>query len=895
MSPERQIPVRPIPAQPSPVRRRRATTRRRTAGLGALLAAVVLALLPLPQDTVAVAAETQPSAVTKRGTKGPYDDFSGLEVTVHQTENLRAQGVRVTWKGGKPTSSPKTDYLQIMQCWGDDPAGPKREQCQFGAGVTGNGGYGGFVAQRLIPVGSDPLEKEYDELIPNPEYPGQTTDPFIPFTPVSGPPTTKRTDWTYFSPGDTNEEFFAVTQPDGTGEVGFSLQSTREAPHLGCGDPVGAGAGARGRGCWLVVVPRGSHDPSGTPGFPVTSPLSTTNWNQRLVFPLDFLPVGDPCPADKAERRMTGSELVTEAVTSWQAALCAGGATRFTFSQRGEELARAGLLAPTSTSPGLGFTVEPVEGGEKAGFVHAPVAVSALTVAFFWEASGMGLVKDLRLTPRLLAKLLTTSYPYDVRYLTHTSPAPDHLRSNPQSLVRDPEFLKLNPAFEQHAQAPQNYPGGIVLSAERSDTAKIVWDYLRSDPDARAFLEGKPDPWGMKVNPYYKDLGVAGTSLYEFPKADPTETELVVADKSITYGVIDRSPYANDFHDAVRSIRRGTNNSKYEPDQDATTGGLKLVGPPLLTGSRRAYGIADIASSRRYQLQIAALSNADGAFVLPTGTSMLKAVEQFRDSAVPGVLTPDPARARNGAYPLTVVSYAAASTALPADARKDYARVMRYAAGAGQKQGTAPGELPLGYAPMPAKLKAQAAAAADRLERGAPAKPGGPGGASGDVGSSGGTGTTGSASGPSGAGGDSGTGDGGGGGTGGGAASSGSASGSGAGSDASSGSGSGSDGGGTGSDTPSSAPPSGTGGASGSGSTGGGSGGAAKEQLAGTTGTTPSQALGWIRWILLGVLVIGGAAGLAGPAVLGFAGSRRGRSAIPSDSPRTGIGHLKSG
>jgi hypothetical protein len=33
-------------------------------------------------------------------------------------------------------------YLSLMQCWGDDPAGPAREQCQYGGqfGVDSRGG-----------------------------------------------------------------------------------------------------------------------------------------------------------------------------------------------------------------------------------------------------------------------------------------------------------------------------------------------------------------------------------------------------------------------------------------------------------------------------------------------------------------------------------------------------------------------------------------------------------------------------------------------------------------------------------------------------------------------------------------------------------------------------------
>ncbi|MBD0711076.1 hypothetical protein [Streptomyces sp. CBMA291] len=863
----------------------RTARARTTAGLGALLAAVVLALVPLPRETPAAAATgpAQNSALTKRGTKGPYDDFSSLEVTVHQTRNLRAQGLKVTWKGGTPTQGRKSDYLQIMQCWGDDPAGPAREQCQFGGAATSGGNFGTHIARRELLVGTDPLEKEYDELIPSTEYPGQMTSPFVPFRPVTGPQTTKTTDWTYFGPGDTNEEFFAATQADGTGEVAFNLQTTREAPHLGCGDPLGTGTDAQGRRCWLVVVPRGSHDPDGSTGVdhrPNTSPFTTTNWDRRIVFPLDFLPVREPCPTDRTERRMTGSELVTDAVTSWQSALCATGSTRFTFTQRGEELARGNLLNPTSTTPGLAFTVEPVEGGEKAGFVHAPVAVSALTVGVFWEANGIGLVRDLKLSPRLLAKLLTSSYPLDVRYLTWDKPAPDHLKGNPDSLVRDPEFLELNPDFARVPQAPQVYPGGILLSAERSDATKVVWDYLRGNAESRAFLEGKPDPWGMKVNPNFKDLGLVTEGSYEFPKADPTETEIKVGEKSITYGAIDRSPYAVDLHDAARWTRRGTNNAKYEALDDPTaSGGLKLSGPEYFPGERRAYGLTDSGSAVRYQLQTAALPNADGTYVRPTTSSMLAAVGQYKDSAVPGVLAADPARTRGGAYPLTVVTYAAASTALPADARKDYARVLRYAAGAGQKQGTAPGELPYGYAPLPAKLKAQTVAAADRLVKGAPGAPGPDDG--GTTGSTGSTGTTGTG-GPGGQDGGT-TGSAGSSGTSGSDGSSGAGSGSGgSGSTGGAGSGSGASGGSSG---PSAAapPPASTGG-------GNGSPGPVGQPLA-STGSTPSQVLGVIRWVLLAVLVAGGLAGIAGPVVLGISGRRR----IPSDSPSTGIRNLKSG
>ncbi|TFV32847.1 hypothetical protein E4K10_26060 [Streptomyces sp. T1317-0309] len=92
--------------------------------MSCLLAALVVALLPVPPATTpAVAADSgaEDSAVTKSGTKGPYDDFSRLKVTVHQTKNLHSQGVRVSWEGGAPTlpsTAFNVNYFQIMQCWG---------------------------------------------------------------------------------------------------------------------------------------------------------------------------------------------------------------------------------------------------------------------------------------------------------------------------------------------------------------------------------------------------------------------------------------------------------------------------------------------------------------------------------------------------------------------------------------------------------------------------------------------------------------------------------------------------------------------------------------------------------------------------------------------------------
>ncbi|MFC5254365.1 hypothetical protein, partial [Streptomyces cinereospinus] len=729
--------------------------RRVAAGLGCLLSALVIAVVPLPEGAgQARAATTESSAVTKSGSRGPYEDFSGLEVTVHQTRGLRGQAVRVTWTGGAPQPlGTKYNFLQFMQCWGDDAqAGPDREQCEFG-GETAGGLPG---SSRQAHPALDALEQDH------------ATDPnglpFVPFRPVEGPQTTSRNDSTYFTNGDTNSIAWAPHDGNGGGDVAFEVKSSLESPHLGCG--ARTTSAGRPRPCWLVVVPRGSHEPDGTVGGNntlQTSALSRSNWNQRIVFRLDFEPVTDNCDPDKPERGIMGSELGTDAITSWQSALCRTGSHRFTFTQASEQHARDIVTAPSDSSVGLALTQEPVRpvaGG--AQVVHAPVAVSGLTIGFVWmydqqtQAGFQQLpLREVKLNQRLLAKVLTQSYPSSL--VPPAEPIPQHLAGNPRSLAVDPEFLRLNPGLEALAANERNAPLGLAVPSENSDSARRLWEYVLADRDAREFIEGKADPSGMKVNPAYRD-GVVSDALDYFPKTDIAPTTVQCnGDPGHT---LDRTgqdvvPYVTDMHEGAVKIRRGDIGTAYECSAGQNVAKMSPLGRPPLT-EQRAFGIVDNASAVRYQLGAAALPNADGEYVKPTTESLLKAVAAMPESEAAGIKETDFARMTDGAYPLTAVVYAAASLDQAEDARRDYAEVMRYAAGEGQAQGTARGELPHGYAPLPTALRRQAQQAADRLERGAPDAPGppdaqapGPGGGP-DTGSGGAAGGPGGGAGPGG-------------------------------------------------------------------------------------------------------------------------------------------------
>ncbi|MER5944297.1 hypothetical protein ABT121_44265 [Streptomyces sp. NPDC001928] len=805
--------------------------RRAALGVGALLAAVVLALLPLPDGAdQARAATAGSSAVTKSGAKGRYDDFSNLKVTVHQTKGLRWQGVKVSWTGGKPAPTRGLfNFLQVMQCWGDDPQkGPDRTQCEFGNEARIPPGTG-----RQVSPTSDP--EETDDFATD-----QFGTTFSPFRPVTGPTTTSGLDTTYFSAGDTNSLSWLPNDGRGEGEAVFEMKSALESEYLGCGartTPAG-----EVRPCWLVVVPRGEHEPDGTSDVnrtTLTSALSKSHWDQRIVFRLDFEPVTDSCDPDKPERVIMGSELATDAVTSWQSALCRTGTHRFTYTQSGEELARETVLAPSDFAAGLAMTLDPVRPAEGAAqVVHAPVAVSGLAVGFVWmyekESFNYTPLKELKLNQRLLAKALTQSYASTL--VSSQEPVPDYLSGNPRYVGGDPEFLKLNPDFKGH---DFNSPIGLVVTSENTDSARMMWKYILADPDAKKFLAGEKDPWGMKVNPEYLKDGVVSDSLDYFPKADLTPTTVAcsggAAGLTMKRTGQEVVPYATDMHESAVKVRRGDIGTAVEctANQSITKWATVERATPV---NQRQFGVVDNVSAVRYQLSTAALPNADGDYVKPNDASLLKAVAQMPDADVSGVKRPEPAKMKDGAYPLAAVVYAAASVDQAKEARQDYAKVIRYAAGQGQTQGTASGQLPRGYAPLPTALRQQAQQAAGQLEKGAP-----------DSGETPSTTTPGPDGGPSGAGGDTaGTGSAGAAGTGG--LTAGGSTGTAGGATAPAA------GPGASDASPASAAPTDT--------------DPAKQNVAQSGGLTPSEVLGLIRWVLLGVLIAGGVAALAGPVML---------------------------
>lgn len=742
--------------------------RRRTwfaSGLtGALAAVAVFALVAGPglvsADTARAADTSSPrSAVTVTAKDQDLElasaPFPDLAVTVSQTQNLRQQGITVSWTGATghrslpfTSSNGGSWFLQIFQCWGDDPTTstrPDRTTCQYG----GTAKYGATRdASRRDEYDAIPDEDKAYSVARTSAFEGAYTSiPFVSRKGVVVSSVTTRADGTrvrdstvdvnnnsQFNVNTTNEITWAGSGADGTGSLAFEVQTTMQSPALGCGDPVDDAGTVRGAGCWLVVLPR----PDADNGSPIInqSGLFWDSWKHALSVRIGFEPVGSRCAVGAPERQISGSEVVSLAVQSWQPALCrqSGGSV---YSHLTIAESDALVAASTAKDAPLALTTYPTSDAN-AALTYAPIALSGISITFAIDrnpdpfgsvppgyASAVNLpFTELKLTPRLLAKLLTNSY------WGSLPPESDHSYlggKNPENITKDKEFLAINDPEWGYQSLVSPALSDVLVPQGRSDAARALWSYITSDPDAAAFLAGEPDPNGMTVNPWYATDAArnkSGAALElprdNFPKADPVE---VAPAQQNPINVVTWRPYVNDLDSGAYLTLRGDGQVLGSWDPNGAPAKYTKSGRSL-PGFQRVLGVSDAAASARYEVRVASLRNAAGAFVTPTTTSLLAAAAIMtpRDGA-PSVRTLDPAseaaRASMSAYPLAVPVYAAANPALLSTGlRKDYAAFIRYAAGAGQTAGVGIGELPPGYAPLPSAWVAASHAAADAIENG---------------------------------------------------------------------------------------------------------------------------------------------------------------------------------
>ncbi len=746
--------------------------------------------------TISWAGDTS-SAAALQPTRDPsgfeYNEFKNVKVTVEQTQNIIDQAVKIDVSGFQSGTVQAADgtgqiwstamnFMQAMQCWGDPNSATFVQTCQWGGRFVKNNGLGFSVyGDNVYRVASRDV---------SPSATGATDVPFLTrdgksvtgrqaTDPGSGGKNYPILD--EFNSDSSNELQGARINNDGTGSFDFEMQSDIQAPDLGCG------RNTADQQCYLVLIPRGTvfgakaggaagacssiYGAGGAkytygtqPAIQAGSPLNPAcdYWSNRIVVPLTFNQVAGVCPGG-AEERVIGSQLLISAMSSWQPKLCTTAGATFTFSTNPDSVARAQLLEQKAD---LAFTSYPIvkdqlDESDQPAFAqttvgYAPVAIGATAVSFLADGRN-GQIRSMVLSPRLLAKLLTQSYLFELPSDANDPGNDDYNQLAPANLsytylFQDPDFQALNPNWGDFI----NNPSIVLPGPSDGDAIAQVWKWIQSDADARDFLNGKEDPWHMKINPYYLPAGspdahvpaydpttgarlaadvqvglhnldgtpqsLATASTAYFLKEDASEVPHKLGIETSRFNSIQASPYVDDFVRAAITAFRANPGAKigWDPTAIKTDGtfGDWVSGGPQVPGQRFVISITDAAATARYDLTPIGLRAANGTNVTtPDATSMAAAVSSgLVATSNPGVKQVDPAKVSAASYPLTTVVYAAVNlTASPAAARTAISKMIKYVAGDGQTVGTQVGQLPVGYLPLTGDQQTQAAAAASAI------------------------------------------------------------------------------------------------------------------------------------------------------------------------------------
>jgi hypothetical protein len=681
-------------------------------------------------------------------------------VTVSQTKNLTTQGLDISWTGALPNSSrPEggggANFLQIFQCWGEDPdrpGHPDRTTCQYGAFP----GPGTSRADTTTPDSVDPQDVKFTK--PGTSYfnPPYTS---IPFNSATGErvwdlkrnnagslavdSTISMSSNQFFSRLTSNEVTWAGSDSSGNGNVKFELQTASSAPGLGCGRAIKSGTKFVGQPCWLVILPRGTKDNRQNGIF--QSGLFWDAWKHHLALKLDFRPIGIRCSIGVPERLVQGSELAGAAFSSWQPRLCNEGAkSAFVISNQydGDALESA---SSDETSP-LAITTRALRKESQDSLVYAPLAIGGISVSFSIDRrvdESMVIPSEvrvldqtpftsIRLTPRLLAKLLTGSYTDGLPPFVDLG----LVSQNPRNITEDPDFIAVN-NNSTHWQYMNLIFGGIgdaLVPNSRSFLAERVWTYILSDAEGREFMEGKPDSFGMKINPWFSTdakLNPSGVAFevpnLGFPKSDPVEkpdtTQSGGASISGPINAVTWRPYLSDFEEGAKATLTGNAYELGAWDLNKTPPAFaKTSRSPL--GSRRVIAITTTPAAERFQSFQAELRNPAGEFVAPSLTSLKlaqNAMTPSKDNQGVYELNFDSQKVKiaSGAYPLAVPIYAAINPLQSeSDTRIAYANLIKFAVTEGQNPGTEIGDLPPGYAPLSSKFVKTALEVSNKIKLG---------------------------------------------------------------------------------------------------------------------------------------------------------------------------------
>ncbi len=589
-----------------------------------------------------------------------------------------------------------------------------------------------------------------------------------------------------------SNETYAPTALDGKGSAEFDVWNSQADLDLGCSDTVACALVAipiMGISCDPAMTgmpaddqipadqeqqaaadceqtgyfaPGSKVSPNSIPNFDlsVSGELwwAASNWRNRFVVPLSFAPPGNICDIVNTGNHVVnanGSELLDQAQLQWQPHFCLS-KKLFTLDYVQEpEPEAASSLQTTEQAPGTApagsveaaLVSDQPPGGFDKPVVHAPIAATGFAISFIIDNAAGQQVTTLRLDPRLLAKLLTESYPGDNYFadndpeLLHNCPGvpvPGSTKcTNPLNITLDPEFQALNPGlnYGPNGTADSYAASALLALSSQSDVMYALTSYINANPAARAWLNGTPDPWGMTVNSAYKGIKLPVSewplnSTYEpqewLPGGSAVSNNPCYAQDPSPILPLIAAPVP-DLPDIAEDVQFALAQPDMVCDYNSEYPSQSVMDPEgqQTTGFRFMIAVTSLADAQRYDLTTASLLTAtkprtpakftaadaakDMTFVAPSDASMraaaglLVADRTGHDWTLPYTLFGQDSTTAATAYPGTMLVYADVPTSdLPTADAKDYAAYVRYVATTGQQPGSGIGQLAAGYLPMTA-------------------------------------------------------------------------------------------------------------------------------------------------------------------------------------------------
>ena len=498
-------------------------------------------------------------------------DKRTVTLSVNQTQNLQGrQEINVSWAGAHPTGGIVADQnsidaqqeeypMVLLECRGDDSAGApaaeaitpetcwtqdwsERYQDSF------QNAFPPYRVDRYATAADRTQTAGAPSTVPSTCFPAPTQH-WVPFIAASGqvyengpagcagqPPEADSVGGSALPSNET----YGVTGLYGAGSSKFDVWTSAENASLGCTQSVACSLVAvpiMGISCDVAAAslpsadqPTGSQvaqatsaceatgafapgqlvNPQGSEDLAVSGSLwwSASNWQNRIVVPLTFAPPADACAVVTNSNVVDvyGSELLAQATSQWAPYFCLNPKLfNLTHVQTGEPEAR-NLVANGSAE--AAFTSEVPANGYGKPVVNAPVAVSGFAISYVIDGANGQPYTSLRLTPRLLAKLLTESYPAELP--VHQEDAA--LAKNPLNITLDPEFQSAEP--RHHARGRRHRLGRRTAHVvQRLRRHRGVDELHQRRPDRPGLARRQARPVGHGGQPVLQEDRAAGAAV----------------------------------------------------------------------------------------------------------------------------------------------------------------------------------------------------------------------------------------------------------------------------------------------------------------------------------------------------------------------------------------------